>query len=88
LEYKLLVNAREERPDTLQAAVVNYLSGFVKPVVSSRIVIRMDLVHLCWKSLDSKYINANLHVLLCQYFCWLSYLWRALVGTVRDFRVP
>jgi hypothetical protein len=40
------VNAREERPDTLHAAVLNYLSGFVKPVVSSKIVIRMDLVHL------------------------------------------
>lgn len=36
----------ERRPDTLQAAVVNNLFGFVKPVVSSRIVIRMDLVHL------------------------------------------
>jgi len=31
-------------PDTLQAAVVNNLLGFVKSVVSSRIVIRMDLV--------------------------------------------
>jgi hypothetical protein len=35
----------ERRPDTLQAAVVNNLLGFVKFVVSSRIVIRMDLVH-------------------------------------------
>jgi len=38
---------KERRPDTLQAAaVVNNLFGFVKPVVSCRIVIRMDLVHL------------------------------------------
>jgi hypothetical protein len=36
----------ERRPDTLQAAVVNNLFGFVKPVVSSRIVIKMELVHL------------------------------------------
>jgi hypothetical protein len=36
----------ERRPDTLQAAIVNNLFGFVKPVVSCRIYIRMDLVHL------------------------------------------
>jgi hypothetical protein len=35
----------ERRLDTLQAAVVNSLLGFVKPVVSSRIV-RVDVVHL------------------------------------------
>jgi hypothetical protein len=35
-----------ERPDTLLAAFVCNLLRFLKPVVSSRIVVRMNLVHL------------------------------------------
>jgi len=58
----------ERRPDTMQAAVVNNLFGFVEPVVSSRSHQDGSSSPVCWKSLDSEYINSNLHVILASTF--------------------